>query len=204
MASGFDEPVLIVDDDAGARDFVRTTLRDAGHPTLEVESGAEALSLARQRPVSAVVLDVSLPRMSGYEVCRALRMEFGEYLPIVLVSGARIEPLDQAAGLLIGADDYLVKPYEPGELVARLQRCLARTRALTPGGPSAALTPREREILNLLAEGMSGDQVARSLVISTKTVDTHIQRILVKLGVHSRAEAVAAAFRDGIADRVVR
>jgi DNA-binding NarL/FixJ family response regulator len=198
-------PILIVDDDAAARTLAATILHEAGFETCEAADGARALTLARARDVSAVLLDVALPRLSGYEVCRALRIERGETLPILFASGERVDTLDQAAGLLIGGDDYLVKPYEPAVLVARVRRHLARARALTAGGlrPSQ-LTDREREVLELLADGLNSGEIAERLVISEKTVSTHIQRILVKLGVHSRAEAVAAAYREGLVDTIVR
>jgi len=68
-----------------------------------------------------VVLEVALSDLSGYEVCRQLRDEFGEELPIILVSGERVDPLDRAVGLLIGADDYLVKPLDADEFLARVR-----------------------------------------------------------------------------------
>jgi DNA-binding response OmpR family regulator len=76
------------------------------------------------------VLDVALPGVTGYDVCRTLREEFGEELPIIFVSDERTEPLDRVAGLLMGADDYVVEPFAPAELVARVMRALARVKSL--------------------------------------------------------------------------
>jgi DNA-binding NarL/FixJ family response regulator len=156
-------------------------------------------------PPALVLLDVVLPHMSGYELCRILRDRFGETLPIIFVSGSRTEPLDSVAGLLVGADDYIVKPFVSEELIARVRRALTRSAELSRANGKAptGLTPREHEVLSLLAEGLTQNEIAERLVISPKTVATHIQRILGKLDVHSRAEAVARAYRLGLVDDVV-
>src|SRR5262249_22151403 len=156
----------------------------------------------REERPALVILDVVLPGLSGLEVCRTLRLEFGELLPILFVSGSRTEPLDRVIGISIGADDYLVKPVDPEEMVARVRRCLLRSASARAHGARPAsrihdLSPREHEVLRLLADGLKQEEIADRLVISPKTVATHIQRILAKLEVHSRAEAVALAFREG-------
>ena len=158
---------------------------------------------ARGTRPSLVLLEVLLPDVSGFEIVRELRDEFGDDLPIVFISGERTEPLDRATGLLLGGDDYVVKPPDPDELLARVRRLISRSRrgraASLPRGPiEAELTSREREVLALLAGGMRPKQIARELVISPKTVASHIQRVLAKLGVHSRAEAIAIAYREGL------
>lgn len=184
--------VLVVDDDDGYRAYARDLLEGAGFRVVDVPDGVAALASARAEPPAAVLLDVNMPRLSGYEVCRSLREEHGHSLPVMFVSGERTESYDRVAGLTIGADDYLAKPFEPDELLARLRgllrRCGARSSVST-------LTRREREVLSLLADGLDQDEIARRLVISRKTVGTHIERILAKLGAHSRAEAVALAYK---------
>jgi DNA-binding NarL/FixJ family response regulator len=159
----------------------------------------------RERP-ALVVLDVNLSGVSGYEVCRELRDTFDRKIGVIFVSGDRTETYDRVAGLLVGADDYVVKPFDEGELLARIRRLLRHTpgvpRAI--GGPSgssiSSLTPREREVLNLLARGFTQGDIAGMLDISPKTVGTHIQRILNKLNVHSRAQAVVLAHEQGLAN----
>jgi DNA-binding NarL/FixJ family response regulator len=191
--------LLIVDDDAAFRELVHSLLGRIGLPIVEASDGDEALEAALAERPSLVLLDVDMPGASGYEICRALRDAYGEDLPIIFVSGRRREQLDLVAGLLIGADDYLVKPFEAAELLARVRRHLSRApRALN--GQGASLTPREQEILELLATGLDQPAIAERLVISPKTVATHIQRILGKLGVRSRAQAVAYAHRHGLVD----
>ena len=190
--------VLVVDDDENLRELVTTLLERAGYPTLGFESGEEILAFPMGRP-ALVILDVRLPGLSGYEVCRELKDLFGSSLPVLLVSAVRIEAFDRAAGLLIGADDYMVKPLDPDELIARVRRHLApRPRGTEADAGVELLTPRELEVLRLLADGMGQSEIAERLVISPKTVATHIQHILTKLGVHSRAQAVAAAHRHGL------
>ena len=201
MASG--SHILIVDDDAPMRELFASLLEGEGYETVAAGSGEGAIASAtRQRP-ALVLVDVTLPDVSGYEVCRRLRDRFGEELTIVFVSGTRTEPYDRVAGLLLGADDYVAKPFLADELLARVRRLLVRSgdfRESRNGEPNGApqLTKRELEILGLLADGLSQAAIAKLLYISNKTVATHIQRILAKLRVHSRAEAVAYAFRNGL------
>lgn len=192
-------PILIVDDDEGFRAFLSTLLENAGHVARQAASGEEALEATRRERPGAVVLDVRLPGISGYEVCRELRNEFGGDLPILFVSGERTESFDRVAGLLVGGDDYLVKPFAPDELLARMRGLLRR---FGPAPPVASkLTKRELDVLRLLAGGLGPAAIAHQLVISPKTVRTHIQHILHKLGVHSRVEAVAVAYRDDLVGR---
>ena len=196
-------PILIVDDDAVFREFVGTLLGRIGHLTREAGNGEDALEQALAERPCLVLLDVDVPGVSGYELCRELRDAYGPALPIVFVSGTRIDRLDLVGGLLVGADDYLVKPVDPDELLARVRGHLARSGVSAPApaanGDARNLTPREREILALLASGLDQRAIASELVISSKTVGTHIQRILAKLDVGSRAQAVAYAHRNGLA-----
>ena len=187
------ETVVVADADDADRAAIVATLRRAGYRPIATASGAGALAAARSTTASAVVLEVALPDVSGYEVCRALRDDFGPRLPLVFVSGVRTEAKDRVAGLLVGADDYLVKPYAPDELLVRLRRLIrrsARTASL------AALTERELEVLDLLAEGRSQRDIADRLSIARRTAETHIERVRVKLGARDRAHAVALAYRD--------
>jgi DNA-binding NarL/FixJ family response regulator len=202
--------VLVVDDDDASLDLMTILLEEAGFRVRAVASGEAALTAVDKAPPSAVVLDVKLGGMSGYEVCHRLRDQFGAALPVVFVSGKRAEAMDRVAGLLIGADDYVTKPFSPDELVARVRRLIEHARAVSGDDveqePEVAnghatvheLTEREREVLSLLATGLDQEAVAKRLVISPSTVATHIQRILAKLGVRSRAQAVAVAYRDQI------
>jgi DNA-binding NarL/FixJ family response regulator len=192
--------VLIVSADEGARRTVGRRFKRAGYATAEIETGEDAISTATGSDPLLVVLDLDLTDTTGYEVCHELRQQFGQDLPIILVSGERTESSDRVAGLLLGGDDYLTKPLDPDELLVRARRLLT-TRPSARLAADATLTGREVQVLQLLADGKSQDRIAKELFISTKTVGTHIQRILTKLGVHSRTEAVALAFRSGLIER---
>jgi DNA-binding NarL/FixJ family response regulator len=185
----------VVDDDRDLRTLVKSLLEPLGYPVSEASTAAEALSVASDERPALVLLDVHLPGISGYEVCQRLREEFGDDVAIVFVSGERTDELDRTAGMLLGADDYIVKPFDLGEFIARVRRVARRTAPARKANGSA-LTPRELEVLRLLANGLGQKKIAQALFITPKTVATHIQRILTKLDLHSRAEAVAYAHRN--------
>jgi DNA-binding NarL/FixJ family response regulator len=201
--------ILIVDDDDTSRlTAVQVAVR-LGYDARPTPTADELLErLGHERPSLAVVAVELGGPVNGLEVMRQLHEGFDAELPVILVSAARTDPLDRTAGLMLGADDYLVKPLDPGELLARIRRSLRRL----PGKPTngngteadAGLSPRERQILELLATGRTQREIASELVISSKTVATHIQHILSKLGVQSRAQAVAVAFKRGLVEPDVR
>jgi DNA-binding NarL/FixJ family response regulator len=194
------EAVLIADPDGAVRAGIAEVFEAAGYSVTQVATGEAALASARDEPPCAVVLEVTLGGLfSGYEVCRALRRSFGPMLPIVFLSGVRTESYDRVAGLLVGADDYLVKPYAGDELLTRVRRLIPRSGSRA--NRAATLTRREEEVLSLLAEGLAQEAIAMRLSISSKTVGSHIEHILSKLGVHSRAQAVALAYHDELVPR---
>jgi DNA-binding NarL/FixJ family response regulator len=198
-------PILVVDDDQGFCEFLRLVLEGAGYETLEAATGEDGLRIASECFPGVVLLDIVLPRLNGYEVCHELREMLGDTVAIVFVSGARTDPVDVASGLLVGADDYIVKPVDPDELVARVGALSRRVQGTRIDGDGTStlprLTPRENEILAMLADGRSQRDMAQLLSISPKTVGLHIEHILGKLDVHSRAEAVAAAYRRKLLGR---
>jgi DNA-binding NarL/FixJ family response regulator len=172
-----------------------SVLGNAGYVTREAAAGDEGLQAARRERPSVVVLEVCLAGLSGYEVCRQLRDEFGDGLPVVFVSAERAESHDRVAGFLVGGDDFLVKPFALDEFVARVRRLLERAEGRREPGLESPLTGREVQILTLVAEGLGRDEIARRLFISPKTVGTHVERIFKKLGVHTRAQAVSFAYQ---------
>jgi DNA-binding NarL/FixJ family response regulator len=190
---------LIVDSEEDARLSTAQLFEHAGFEVVAVSSGEEAVEIARATPPSVVILEIPLEGVSGYEVCRTLREALGPELPILFVTGARTEPYDRVAGLLVGADDYVVKPYAADELLTRARRLVERAQPLA-ASVAERLTKRELEILQLLARGLTQAQIAERLFISPKTVGTHIEHILTKLGVRSRAQAVAIAFREDLVE----
>jgi DNA-binding NarL/FixJ family response regulator len=185
---------ILGDADAVARAELAQLLTSVGYAVVEAADGAEALALALTKRPDLVVLDVALGGTSAYEVCRRLRETHGQRLPIALVTEHRIEPADEVAGLLLGADEYFAKPIHADLFVARIRRVLARTAP--PPAHSSTLTPRENEVLALLVHGVEPRDIAARLGITDKTTATHIEHILAKVGAHSRAQAVAFAVRD--------
>lgn len=191
--------ILVVTADEAVFDLTARLFERGGYAVSRAPSGEESLVSIKNRRPSLVVLDADLPDMSGYEICFELREQIGDNLPIVFLSHEESGSSDRVAGLLIGADDVVAKPFDPDELLARVRRILSRV----PRGRQIAdvpLTGREVEVLELLARGLNPQRIASELFISPKTVGTHVQRILTKLGVHSRSEAVGLAYRYGLVE----
>jgi DNA-binding NarL/FixJ family response regulator len=200
--------ILVVDHDEASRLTAIQAVVRLGYDARPSDSGDGVVErLNGDRPELAIV-EVELPgAVSGLELLGQLHERFGADLPVILVSSERTDTLDRTAGLMLGADDYLAKPLDQGELLARIRRSLRRSAPATNGnghGDVGSLSPREREILTLLGEGRTQKQIAAELVISPKTVATHIQHVLSKLGVNTRAQAVAKAFQLGLVDPDVR
>ncbi len=123
--------ILVVDRNAGTRSRVAAMLERMGYETRQAQNGREALEAASQVQPALVLLDVNLAEVSGYEVCRELRDRYGDDIAIIFLSGDRTEPYDRVAGLLLGADDYIVKPFDEGELLARVRSALRHSAAPT-------------------------------------------------------------------------
>jgi two-component system OmpR family response regulator len=170
-------PVLVVDDDPLFRELVVTILRRAGYRTVEAATGEEGLDLAKRQRPEVVVLDVHLPGISGHEVCVKLGL-IRERPPVLFVSGERIEPYDRVAGLLVGGDDYLVKPFAPDELLARLNALIRRARERR----RPALTRDERDLVRLLRQGVGAGDVAQRLGEAETAVRVRVDDLLTKLG----------------------
>lgn len=131
--------ILVVDDEPRIVDVVRAYLEREGHAVSIANDGDAALAAAREAPPDLVVLDVMLPGRSGFDVLRALRAEGGPG-PAVILLTARDDVIDRVAGLELGADDYVTKPFEPRELVARVGAVLRRLRP-APADAGVALVP---------------------------------------------------------------
>jgi DNA-binding NarL/FixJ family response regulator len=196
--------VVIADHDEASRLPLVEALQRVGYETVEVATGIDALDAARAPNVGLLMLEVELPDMTGYEICHLLR-DSGDEVPIFLQSQTRTERIDRVAGLLLGADDFVVKPFDANEVVASIHRHVSR-RAPRARGTRAEtrpeLTPREYDVLSLLAQGSTQKEIAQELSISSKTVGTHIQNLLGKTGAHSRAEVVARAYMLGVVEPV--
>jgi two-component system, LuxR family, response regulator FixJ len=169
-----------------------------GLPVLASVGLDDLLSELTAEGVALVLMDLET---GGLELCHEVATS-GTAPPVILLSGHRTAPADRVAGLLAGADDYLTEPADPDELLARSRRSMRRSSASGRPDPvggafkrAPALSARERQVLEFLVEGLTDRQIAERLVISPKTVSTHIQHLLGKLQVHSRAQAVSAVLR---------
>lgn len=144
------ETILIADDEANIRDLARLYLEKEGFRVRTAVDGAAALEEVRRDPPALLVLDLMMPRMDGWEVCRRVRAEGN--LPILMLT-ARDEDIDKIVGLEMGADDYLTKPFNPRELVARVRAILRRTTADKPAADRPrrlgrlTIDPTSREVL---------------------------------------------------------
>jgi DNA-binding response OmpR family regulator len=121
--------VLVADDDADIRDLVAFKLEQAGFEVLAVEDGQAALDQARSHRPTLAVLDVSMPGLSGIDVCRMLRADSATADMLIIMLTARVQEQDVEGGFSAGADDYVTKPFSPRELVSRIQSLLSRARA---------------------------------------------------------------------------
>jgi DNA-binding response OmpR family regulator len=201
--------VMVVEDEPNIAALVRTYLERAGYRALWVRSGEEALVELRRHPVGLVVLDIGLPGIDGFEVCRRIAGE----VPVIMLT-ARDEEPDRVAGLEVGADDYVAKPFSPRELTARVKAVLRRSRraddangsdviAVGPvtlargarevhvDGDEVELTQREFDLLEYLLRH-AGQVVTRDQLLEsvwgfrapgeTRTVEVHVAQLRKKLG----------------------
>jgi DNA-binding NarL/FixJ family response regulator len=201
--------LLVVDGDSDTRRLVAEQAEGLGLSCRAFATSEGALAELEDEEPSLAVVEVELEGLNGLGLLHALQDRF-EGLPVILVTSTHVDAIARAAGLMLGADDYLVKPLDPTELRARMRRSLRRSGRSQERGRQngranetarsemSSLSPREREILAMLAKGETQEQIAADLVLSSRTVATHIQNLLKKLGVHSRAQAVAAAYRAGL------
>ena len=207
--------VLLADDHAVVREGLRTflELQDGIAVVGEAADGEEAVRTARRLTPDVVLMDLVMPRLDGVGAMRELRRTVPGARVIVLTSFADDDRLLPA--IRAGAAGYLLKNVDPGEL-ARAVRAAHEGQALLdpavaarlveelagPAGeaPRDALTPREREVLALIARGLSNKRIARELGVSEKTVKAHVGHVLAKLGVSDRTQAAVLAVRSGLAD----
>jgi DNA-binding response OmpR family regulator len=207
------DTVLIIEDEPDVLDLLRLHLRKEGFSVLEAVDGIQALKLARAKLPTAIVLDLMIPEMRGEDVCRQLKArEATAKIPVLMLT-AKARPEDRVAGLELGADDYLTKPFSPRELVLRLRLLVQKARASGVGeklrvgpfeldrgtfevrlaGRKLDLTGLEFKLLVTLMESR-GQVLSRETLLrdvwgyrnlsNSRTVDTHVRRLRAKLKPH--------------------
>lgn len=194
--------ILVVDDDPHIRELIKVFLRDEGFDLYEANDGVQALSIFESLKVDLVILDIMMPNMDGWELCRELRKHYD--IPLLMLT-AQGETRQKIKGFELGTDDYLVKPFEPAELVARVKALLKRYRIstsqivqigdlvlnrqtyeMTAGGQDLTLPLKEFELLFKLAS-YAGKTISREQLIediwgydfegNERTLDVHINRL---------------------------
>jgi DNA-binding response OmpR family regulator len=203
--------ILVVEDDKDIAELVGRYLEKAGFTVELVGAGRDALSSIGKRPPDLLVLDLMLPQVDGLEICRAVRAgEKTSAIPIIMLT-ARAEESERIVGLEMGADDYIAKPFSPGELVARVRALLRRSQrvpvptkttsygsividserhTVAAGGEDVALTAKEFLLFEYLL-AHRGRVLSRDVLLTdvwgykytggTRTVDVHVRRLREKL-----------------------
>jgi DNA-binding response OmpR family regulator len=180
--------ILIVDDDRQVAETIQFNLQRAGYETILAHDGVRALQLVEDKQPDLLILDLMLPRLSGWEVCDALRRDLGSGLPIpILILSARGEETDCVRALQAGADDFLVKPYRPRELVARVQALLRRTGLESWDNENVTY-----QVGNIILNGARRETRVRTANGDTQQVAlTNIEFELLKVLVEQRGKAVS-------------
>lgn len=209
--------VLIVDDEEDMRNLIQMYLENAGFTCFQVSNGNDAYQYIQRSDIDIILLDIMMPEMDGFEVCEGIRKNSN--VPIIFLS-AKGEEWDKVRGLQLGADDYIVKPFNPGELTARIQAVLRRTggtsedesgfrvgkvtidhkaRTVSVDKTLVPLTLKEYEMLLYLVKN-KGQAISREQLLekiwgydysgSLRTVDTHIKTLRMKLGTDDYIQTV--------------
>jgi DNA-binding NarL/FixJ family response regulator len=207
--------ILVADDDPGTRLSISDYLEASGYSVIPAENGKDALSMVEAYQPHLIVTDITMPQMDGYELVRQVRRRPSlRLLPVVFLTG-RTDPKERVLGYQLGCDVYLAKPFELSELGAVVRNLLERAQMIesewrsrvqavqaveTPPKPAiflpiggTDLTDREKEVLRLLSEGLSNNQIGDKLHLSPRTVEKHVSSLLRKTETSNRAELVRFA-----------
>jgi len=201
--------LLVVDDDPNLVLLVKDYLEFRGYEVVAASNGLEALEVMRRLTPDLIICDVMMPEMDGYTFVQTLRSDRAtDWIPVIFLS-ARGQTADRVRGLNTGADAYLVKPFEPEELVAQVEATLKHTERLLQmqGAPvqpaiqldrEVELTPTETKVLQYVARGMSNREIAEVMGVSQRTIESHVSNMLSKTGLHNRTELARWAIESGL------
>jgi two-component system, LuxR family, response regulator FixJ len=202
-----DKPLVhLVDDEDAIRRSAGFMLKTSGYRVRPFASGVELLRQARGLEAGCILLDIRMPGMDGLEVQQALR-EQGVALPVIIMTGHGDIAVAVRA-MKAGAIDFIEKPFEKEVLLTALEQGFSRLRneernrgrGEEAGLRIASLTPRERDVLAGLADGLPNKTIAYDLGLSPRTVEIHRANLMQKLGVHSLSEALRIAFAAGMGE----
>ena len=204
--------LLLIDDDPNLILLVKDYLEFRGYEVITAENGREALEVLEQEIPDMIICDVMMPEMDGYAFVNQVRQdERTSWIPILFLS-AKGKSQDKIKGLNIGADVYMVKPFEPEELVAQVEASLKqafRQRQQTGGGNDneakiqvpfdVHLTQTELKVVQFVARGLANRDIAQELNVSQRTVESHVSNMLGKTGLNNRTELARWAIENQMA-----
>ncbi|NEP01651.1 MAG: response regulator transcription factor [Symploca sp. SIO2E9] len=193
--------LLLIDDDPNLILLVKDYLEFRGYDVITAENGREALAVLEQEMPDMIICDVMMPEMDGYALVESVRQDpRTSWIPVLFLS-AKGQSSDRVRGLTTGADVYMVKPFEPEELVAQVESSLKQANRLihysaagTEPAPSiqvpfdVELTPTELKVVQFVARGMANREIAEQLKVSQRTIESHVSNMLGKTGLHNRTE----------------
>lgn len=211
--TGTQKKLLLIDDDPNLILLVKDYLEFRGYEVVTAENGREALEVLEKETLDMIICDVMMPEMDGYSLVSAIRSDpKTSWMPILFLS-AKGQSHDRVKGLNIGADVYMVKPFEPEELVAQVESSLKQASRLIQhkdlkGRDSSPriqvpfdveLTPTELRVVQFVARGMANREIAEELNVSQRTIESHVSNMLGKTGLHNRTELARWAIESGMA-----
>jgi DNA-binding NarL/FixJ family response regulator len=192
--------VLIADDNEGNREVCHSFLSFCGYETVIAKDGGEALQRLRERPFDLALIDLQMPVLNGYQLLRRIREDLGLELPVFVLTGyASLESCMRC--LQLGATAYLGKPFRLESLESKLARLFPDMHVhyrRKVEKERERLSEREQEVLLLMREGLQDAEIAQRLYISRFTVNNHVKRIIEKLNVRNRSEAIAVSYRENV------
>jgi DNA-binding NarL/FixJ family response regulator len=205
---GEQKKLLLVDDDPNLILFVKDYLEFRGYKVITAENGRAALAVLEETLPDMIICDVMMPEMDGYTVVQQIRDDSRfSWIPILFLS-AKGQSQDRVKGLKTGADVYMVKPFEPEELVAQVESSLRQANRMvqrqinTEDGSTlkvpfdVELTPTEQRVVQYVARGMANREIADQLNVSQRTIESHVSNMLGKTGLHNRTELARWALEN--------
>jgi DNA-binding NarL/FixJ family response regulator len=204
--------LLLIDDDPNLILLVKDYLEFRGYEVITAENGREALEVLEKEAPDMIICDVMMPEMDGYALVESVRKDSRtSWIPVLFLS-AKGQSQDRVKGLNTGADVYMVKPFEPEELVAQVESSLKQASRLiqhqTKGNDSGPkiqvpfdveLTPTELRVVHFVARGMANREIAEELNVSQRTIESHVSNMLGKTGLHNRTELARWAIENSMA-----